>query len=194
MAADDDQDFSFPTTTDALLPPRFIESPPLWWTNSVASRRERLRKGGENGGKFDRTNSFSPLVSKKAYYVKRKSFSFVECGLTRRKIIEDDHSKDDDDEDDEDEEEEKMDMLWEDYFDEEMKRGNKVQVGISSSNNHHNLGPRGQNNKVECKCVRALKLSKASKMPSIVFLINLLKKVFLIHDSNNHPSFKKHSY
>nr|GMD63763.1 uncharacterized protein LOC109172879 [Ipomoea batatas] len=186
MAADDDQDFSFPATT----PPRFIESPPLWWTNSVASRRERLGKGGENEGKFDRTNSFSPLVPKKAYHVQRKSFSFVERGAMRRKIIEDDHSSDDDDE-----EEEKMDMLWEDYFDEEMKRSSKVQGAISSSNHHHNLAPRGKNNnKVECKCVRALKLSKASKMPSIEFFVNLLKKVFLIHDSNKHPSFKKHSY
>nr|GMD66470.1 uncharacterized protein LOC109172879 [Ipomoea batatas] len=146
MAADDDQDFSFPATTDALLlPPRFIESPPLWWTNSVASRRERLGKGGENGGKFDRTNSFSPLVSKKGYHVQRKSFSFVERGVTRRKIGEDDHSSDDD------EEEEKMDMLWEDYFDEEMKRSSKVQVEISNSKHLHNLAPRGKNNnKVEC--------------------------------------------
>lgn len=155
----------------------------------MASRRERLTKGGENVGKFDRTNSFSPSVSKKGYYVQRKSFSFVERGAARRKI-EDDHGSDDDDDDD-DEEEEKMDMLWEDYFDEEMKRS-KVQT-ISSNNHHHNLGPRVKN-KVECKCVQALKLSKASKMPGIVVFINLLKKVFLIHDSNNHPSFKNHSY
>lgn len=155
----------------------------------MASRRERLGKGGENEGKFDRTNSFSPLVPKKAYHVQRKSFSFVERGATRRMIGEDDHSSGDD------EEEEKMDMLWEDYFDEEMKRSSKVQGAISSSNHHHNLAPRGKNNnKVECKCVRALKLSKATKMPSVVFFVNLLKKVFLIHDSKNPPSFKKHSY
>lgn len=112
-------DFSFPTITNT--PPRFLESPPLWRTTSVASRR--LQKNPKNDHNIKGEGEEN---------LERKSFSYIEN------------------------EEDKMDMLWEN-LNEEMTCGKDTK-------------------KVE---VKSFNLSKASKRPSLVVLIKVLKKVFL---------------
>ncbi|WMV53978.1 hypothetical protein MTR67_047363 [Solanum verrucosum] len=144
-------DFSFPTITNT--PPRFLESPPLWRTTSVAS--SRVQKNPDHEENLD----MSPLISNKSNYInQRKSFSHIEGVVAMKRMIEDE---------DEDEEEEKMDMLWEN-LNEEMS--NKIMTKTSCGKN---------TKKVEYKCVKSLNLSKASKRPSLVVLIKVLKKVFL---------------
>ncbi|KAK6775569.1 hypothetical protein RDI58_026570 [Solanum bulbocastanum] len=141
-------DFSFPTITNT--PPRFLESPPLWRTTSVAS--SRLCKNPNHEENLD----MFPLISNNIN--QRKSFSHIEGVAAMKRMIEDE---------DEDEEEEKMDMLWEN-LNEEMS--NKIMTKTSCGKN---------TKKVEYKCVKSLNLSKASKRPSLVVLIKVLKKVFL---------------
>ncbi|TMW93141.1 hypothetical protein EJD97_012114 [Solanum chilense] len=144
-------DFSFPTITNT--PPRFLESPPLWRTTLVASSHLQNNSDHDHEEKLD----MSPLISNKSNYInQRKSFSHIEGVLAMRRMIED-----------EDEEEEKMDMLWEN-LNEEMS--NKIMTKTSCGKN---------TKKVEYKCVKSLNLSKASKRPSLVVLIKVLKKVFL---------------
>ncbi|XP_055835109.1 uncharacterized protein LOC129903582 [Solanum dulcamara] len=160
-------DFSFPTITNT--PPRFLESPPLWRTTSVASRR--LQKNPKNdhniasikgeGDHHDHEENLdmSPLISNKSNYInQRKSFSYIEgdAAMKRMNI-----------ENEDDQEEEKMDMLWEN-LNEEMS--NQIMTRTTCGKDAK---------KVEYKCVKSLNLSKASKRPSLVVLIKVLKKVFL---------------
>lgn len=78
-------------------------------------------------------------------------------------------------------EEEKMDMLWENLNDDQFSRncGETAQNSDISS-------PRRD---MQIRCVKALKLSKASghiisgKKTSILVFIKVLKKVFLMHNS-----------
>ncbi|KAH0776044.1 hypothetical protein KY290_007455 [Solanum tuberosum] len=144
-------DFSFPTITNT--PPRFLESPPLWRTTSVASSRVQKSPNHDHEENLD----MSSLISNKSNNInQRKSFSHIEGVAAMKRMIED-----------EDEEEEKMDMLWEN-LNEEMS--NKIMTKTSCGKN---------TKKVEYKCVKSLNLSKASKRPSLVVLIKVLKKVFL---------------
>ncbi|KAH0711802.1 hypothetical protein KY289_007761 [Solanum tuberosum] len=144
-------DFSFPTITNT--PPRFLESPPLWRTTSVASSRLQKNPNHDHEENLD----MSPLISNKSNNInQRKSFSHIEGVAAMKRMIED-----------EDEEEEKMDMLWEN-LNEEMS--SKIMTKTSCGKN---------TKKVEYKCVKSLNLSKASKRPSLVVLIKVLKKVFL---------------
>ncbi|CAN4119547.1 unnamed protein product [Withania somnifera] len=156
-------DFSFPTITNT--PPRFLESPPLWRTTSVASshlqRKPRNDHSITASTKREDHDSkenldMSPLISNKSNYINhRKSFSYIEGAAAMKRMIEDD----------EDEEEEKMDMLWENLNEEKSNQ-------IKTCGKDHIK-------KVEYKCVKSLNLSKASKRPGLVVLLKILKKVFL---------------
>lgn len=142
-------DFSFPTITNS-----FLESPPLWRTTSVAS--SRLPSSDHNIASTKEQNlDMSPLISQ------RKSFSYIEGAAAMKRMIEDELDEDGD------EEEEKMDMLWEN-LNEEMS--NQIMTKTSCGKDTQ---------KGEYKCVKSLNLSKSSKRPSLVFLIKVLKKVFL---------------
>ncbi|KAH6765198.1 hypothetical protein C2S52_014251 [Perilla frutescens var. hirtella] len=89
--------------------------------------------------------------------------------------------------DEDDEEQEKMDLLWENLNDDQC--GKTAQNSDISS-------PRRD---VQISCVKALKLSKASgrhmisgKKTSILVFIKVLKKVFLMHNSQR--AIKKKPY
>ncbi|KAK4413294.1 hypothetical protein Salat_2742000 [Sesamum alatum] len=91
----------------------------------------------------------------------------------------------------EDDEEEKMDMLWEDLNDESSRSCGKMEQGsdIASS----------PGREVQVSCVKALRLSKANgggrlseKKLGILVLINVLKKIFLMHTS--HSTIKKQAW
>ncbi|XP_060192516.1 uncharacterized protein LOC132622022 [Lycium barbarum] len=157
-------DFSFPTITNT--PPRFLESPPLWRATSVASRRlEKNHTSDHNiaystkGEDHEENLDMSPFISNKANCInyQRKSFSYIEgAAAMKRMNIEEDE-----------EEEEKMDMLWENLNEE---ISNKIMTRNTCGKD---------TDKVEPKCIKSLNLSKASKRPSLVVLIKVLKKVFL---------------
>ncbi|CAN4081412.1 unnamed protein product [Withania somnifera] len=158
-------DFSFPAITNT--PPRFIESPPLWRTTSVAS--SCLQKNPRNDHNITSTKGeghdneenldMSPLIFNKSKYInQRKSFSYKEGAAAMKRMIEDD----------DDEEEEKMDKLWENLNEEV---SNQIKARTSCGKDH--------TKKVEYRCVKSFDLSKASKRPSLVVLIKVLKKVFL---------------
>ncbi|KAF3682009.1 hypothetical protein FXO38_01463 [Capsicum annuum] len=150
-----EEDFSFPTITNT--PPRFLESPPLWRTTSVASSRlqKTASTKGEDHDQEENLDILSPLSN---YINQRKSFSYIEGANAMKRLIEDD----------DEEEEEKMDMLWENLNEE---ISNKIKTKTSCGKDH--------TKKVEYKCVKSLNLSKASKRPTLLVLIKVLKKVFL---------------
>ncbi|OIT36043.1 PREDICTED: uncharacterized protein LOC109242573 [Nicotiana attenuata] len=171
MAPQDD--FSFPTITNT--PPCFIESPPLWRTTSIASgpleknpRNDHIiastKKEVDHEEKFD----MSPLISNKSNYInQRKSFSYIEGAAAMKRMIEDEQShnhEEEVEEEEEEEEEEKMDMLWENFNEE----SNQIMTRCCEN---------------DTKKGQALSLSRASKRPSLVVLIKVLKKVFLLHAS-----------
>ncbi|KAK4358989.1 hypothetical protein RND71_021218 [Anisodus tanguticus] len=144
-------DFSFPTITNT--PPRFLESPPLWRTSPVASGRLERNPRSDHTENLD----MSPLISNNSNYInQRKSFSYIEGAAAMKRLMIEDEL--------EDEEEEKMDKLWENLNEE-------------ISNQIMTCGK--DTKKVEFKCSKSLNLSKASKRPSLVVLIKVLKKVFL---------------
>ncbi|KAL2231906.1 uncharacterized protein LOC105177640 [Sesamum indicum] len=86
-------------------------------------------------------------------------------------------------------EEEKMDMLWEDLNDESSRSCGKME---------QNSDIPSPGREVQVSCVKALKLSKANggrlsgKKLDILVLINVLKKVFLMHSS--HRTIKKQAW
>ncbi|XP_009616875.1 uncharacterized protein [Nicotiana tomentosiformis] len=176
-------DFSFPTITDT--PPCFIESPPLWRTTSIASGRlekkprndhiTSTKKEVDHEEKFD----MSPLISN--YINQRKSFSYIEGAAAMKRMIEDEQSHNHKEE--VEQEEEKMDMLWENFNEE----SNQIMTSCCEKDTKKGLISPGR--MVEFKCGQALSLSKASKRQSLVVLIKVLKKVFLLHASPT--SFKK---
>ncbi|MCE0481437.1 hypothetical protein HAX54_039205 [Datura stramonium] len=151
-------DFSFPTITNT--PSCFLESPPLWRPTSVASNRLQKNPTSDHsyiastkGEDHEEHLDMSPLMSN--YINQRKSFSYIEGVAAMKRIFED-------------EEEEKMDMLWENLNEE---ISNQITTRTSCGKDH--------TKKVDYKCVKSLNLSKASKRPSLVVLIKVLKKVFL---------------
>ncbi|CAK9155492.1 unnamed protein product [Ilex paraguariensis] len=161
------EDFSFPTITDT--PPRFIESPPLWRSPSLASHQVETRREASRADDHGE-NTFP--VPKQISYSQRKSFSCIERGA---------RIESSDDEDD------KMDMLWED-FNEEFSRS--CESGLESD-----ISP---GRMVELSCVQALKLSKngghalaRKRPPSLVVFMKVLKKFFLVH--NSHRPINKRS-
>ncbi|CAH9126319.1 unnamed protein product [Cuscuta epithymum] len=164
IIAIDDQDFSFPTTLESPPLPLFLDMPPAWWRSTVAaSSGENPMKGGEQEEENVRKD-FSLSKKEVKNIAQRRSFSCIE-GRTKRRDYGD--------------EEEKMDMLWEDFNDDYYKR---------SCSELSTLG------KLEIECLQSLKLSsnKPIKRPAgMVFVMKvLIKKVFLIHNSDN-PSLKK---
>lgn len=131
--------------------PSSIDSPPLWHLSPAAS-----------------PNHYSSCskLSNEEYYKQRKSCSNIDNDL---------HKTEDG------QEENKMDILWEDHFNEEVS---KLEANKNSGGNHM----------VELGCVQALKLSKngngamfrAAKKPSIVVFIKALKKLFLLNNNSHH--------
>ncbi|KAA8538615.1 hypothetical protein F0562_028191 [Nyssa sinensis] len=160
------EDFTFPTITDT--PPRFIDSPPLWRSASATFRHEETERRGPTA-EGENVSPQQTIIK----YGQRKSFSCIESGV---KTLTEDASEDD--------EEEKMDMLWEECFNEELSK--KFGSGPDSDMSPGRM--------VEFGCVHALKLSKtgvSGKRPTVVVFMKFLKKLFLLH--NSHRTLKKHS-
>ncbi|KAL9449460.1 hypothetical protein AB3S75_011399 [Citrus x aurantiifolia] len=131
--------------------PSSIDSPPLWHLSPAASPNH---------------NSSYNKLSNEEYCKQRKSCSNIDTY----------HYKTEGDQ-----EENKMDILWEDYFNEEVS----TMEAIKSSGGDHS---------VELGRVRALKLCKnwngaifsAAKKPSIVVFMKVLKKLFLLNNNSHH--------
>ncbi|XP_047307352.1 uncharacterized protein LOC124910715 [Impatiens glandulifera] len=164
-----DEDFSFPTTTDA--PPRFIGSPTLWRrSSSVAPIRSS-----------ETTNPFSDFDQTKLEQEKtpnssqsrRKSFSYVE---ENREL----HSFDG--------EEIKMDVLWEDFMNEEVSKS----CGFLMEADEINTVEYGRKQ-------RSLKLTKGvtggkvvvsgKRAAGLLLFLRVMKKFVLFHNSQR--SIKK---
>lgn len=165
------EDFSFPTTGDKFS--CGIDSPPLWNLSPIASpnsRHDQAPKGSAkelegNGLKDEKDYCFWPKPME--YISQRKSFSHVETG---GKLGIKDGKEDGD------HEEQKMDMLWEN-FNEELSKNSSSRSNTSS--------------RMQFGCVRALKTSQSNsatlttKKPGMVVILKVLKKLFLIQNSNN---------
>ncbi|OWM65737.1 uncharacterized protein LOC116199353 [Punica granatum] len=80
--------------------------------------------------------------------------------------------------------EEKMDMLWED-FNEELLSSSPLKIRRRGKSEKDMSGRFG--------CVKSLSISKANAdRPGVVALLKVLRKLFLIHSSNqNHQTLKK---
>lgn len=106
-----------------------------------------------------------------------KSFSDLERGPPKISAVR--ISKDDEgDVDDEEEEEEKMDMLWEDFNNEEFSG--------------RNLKSKTMGDDLKLSPGRNLKLFKANKRQlSVVVFVKVLKKIFLLHNSHRGRPIKK---
>lgn len=88
-----------------------------------------------------------------------------------------------------------MDLLWEDLNDDQLSRNR----GKAAEEDSDISSPR-RDEQVQIKCVKTLKLSKAKvnghiisgKKTSILVFIKVLKKVFLMHNSQR--AIKKSSW
>ncbi|XP_043712962.1 uncharacterized protein LOC122661582 [Telopea speciosissima] len=151
-------DFSFPTITDPI--PCFVGSPPLWNVSY------EVFSGSSYGNRGDRSDE---------ELQRRKSFPMAERDMKL-------------------EDEERMDMLWENFNDEllpsldknkeerRFQKGGKLDSGLAGD-------------KAELYCVKTWKMSKPSnsttamlspKKPSLLTLMKVMKKLFLLHNSHCH--------
>ncbi|KAJ8760442.1 hypothetical protein K2173_015109 [Erythroxylum novogranatense] len=168
MASTDHQDFSFPTITDTLS--SSIDSPPLWRLSPVASPCHEKSP-------YKEAEELKECVQTRLEIkcTQRKSFS---CGWD--KLLKAGNRKEDEDDD----EAEKMDMLWEN-FNEEMLRRSK--------------SARGQSEQIpDVGCVhQTLRLSKKNgtlfspRKTGLVVFVRVMKRLLLLH--NSHKPVKNHS-
>lgn len=160
-----EEDFTFPNSS----PPRFLDSPPLW-RRSTASRHE-----GEDVERIFNFPSFQELRGSTSDHDHERN-----CTISH---------------DEGDQDQEKMDLLWEDLNDDQFSRNR----GKAAEEDSDISSPRREE-QVQIKCVKTLKLSKAKvnghiisgKKTSILVFIKVLKKVFLMHNSQR--GIKKSSW
>ncbi|XP_050233536.1 uncharacterized protein LOC126682020 [Mercurialis annua] len=178
------QDFSFPT-----LPPdplfSGIDSPPLWRLSPSASPahnspRHIIETKQENEDSDDQQEEDEEFKDCFPLHKldQRKSFSWVEKQISKFNDERDDES---------DAKEEKMDMLWENFNDDNssLKRSgstSRFDYVYDRNDDHDPMTNTG--------CVQSLRLSKTgtkkSAAPGFVVFIKILKKLFLLHNSNHH--------
>ncbi|KAG4183576.1 hypothetical protein ERO13_A09G117400v2 [Gossypium hirsutum] len=167
------EEFSFPTSTD--LYPCSIDSPPLWRLSPAASPDVFLHSKGKQ-----EEDCFP--VSQRADeddHQERKSKSHEDHNGWKQS---DKGVAEDEDED----EEEKMDMLWEDFNEEELPRSG------SSSRCSEDMVEMG------CGGGHSLKLSKTNagmfsqspRRAGMLVFMRVLRKFFLLH--NSHRSSNSH--
>ncbi|XP_021748618.1 uncharacterized protein LOC110714417 [Chenopodium quinoa] len=172
-------EFTFPTTNPNNSP---IDSPPLWRLSPAASP---TRSSYEAARKELKLNA---KITENGNFYSRKSCSFLEgkC-LTKRSKLGGNNFNDEQDQ-------EKMDMLWEDLNYEELFKNKRDPRMIEFHGNY----PKGSNEVVQFGCVptpfklvrtSTLKNTKSNKKPSMLLLVKVLKRLFVLQQST-----KKRSY
>ncbi|XP_040996884.1 uncharacterized protein LOC121242934 [Juglans microcarpa x Juglans regia] len=147
------EDFSFPIIGNAFL--CSIGSPQLWQLSPAASPDSCSHEEHVE-------DCFAPEPIKNS---QRGSFSCAEDG---GKEVND--GKDDDNENDnDDDEEEKMDMLWEEYFNEELSRSSTSRSNTFSSRDMVELGS----------------VKPLTRKPGMLSIMKVFKKLLLLH-KNSH--------
>ncbi|KAG2666725.1 hypothetical protein I3843_15G075800 [Carya illinoinensis] len=151
------EDFSFPIIGNAFL--CSIGSPQLWQLSPTASLDSCSHQEDEE----DCTFAPEPIMNSQ-----RVSFSYAEDG---EKEVND--GMDDDDDDNDDDEEEKMDMLWEEYFNEELSKTSTSRFNTFSSRDMVELGS----------------VKPLTRKPGTLLIMKVLKKLLLLH-KNSHGKLK----
>ncbi|KAG6626866.1 uncharacterized protein LOC122296725 [Carya illinoinensis] len=152
------EDFSFPIIGNAFL--CSISSPQLWQLSGAASLDSCSHEEYEEDCAF----APEPIMNSQ-----RVSFSYAEDG--GKEVLND--GKDDDDDDDDNNEEEKMDMLWEEYFNEELSRTPTSRSNTFSSRDMVELGS----------------VKPLTRKPGRLLIMKVLKKLLLLH-KNSHGKLK----
>ncbi|GKA57612.1 hypothetical protein Tco_0756800 [Tanacetum coccineum] len=161
---EEEENFRFSTTTSS--PPRFIGSPRLWHSSSSSlSRHENKATKQEKNEKCE-PNSKDGNKIKFLSYIRKK---------------------------DGEGNNENMDVIWEDLnYEEEMCVVRRTSDSMSRDFSHEML-VLGRRNMVKLGCCNSsLRLGNGEgKRPSITVLVNMLKKLFLLHNVYGHLNIKK---
>ncbi|PWA87449.1 hypothetical protein CTI12_AA131040 [Artemisia annua] len=161
---EEEENFRFPTTTSS--PPRFIGSPRLWHSSSSSlCRHENKTTKQEKNEKYEANFKDGNKINFLSY-IKKK----------------DGEGND-----------ENMDVIWEDLnYEEEMCVVRCTSDGISRDFNHEML-ELGRRKMVKLGCCKSLlRLGNGvGKRPSMMVLINMLKKLFLLNYIYGHLNINK---
>ena len=169
----EDFSFSFPITPTHSP----IDSPPLWTLSPAASPAYRIPRKSSGGG----------LIN-----IRRLRFMGCES---------DTQEDDDNNNNDEDKEEEKMGMMWEAWNEELSKHRRQIMMDLHTSNSVFKL-PKcasASNKRDDCAAKGAgesetnnvMKSNIVKKKRSVLVLVKVLKKLFLLHQSASSKSSSK---
>lgn len=164
MAHEEEENFRFSTTTSSPL--RFIGSPQLWHSSSSSLYRHENKTTKQEKNEKCEANFQDGNMINFLSYIKKK---------------------------DGEENNENMDVIWEDLnYEEEMCVVRCTSDSILHDFNHEMLElGRRKMMKLGC-CKSSLRLgNREEKRPSMMVLINMLKKLFLLHNVYGHLYINK---